>query len=269
MITALSSDFLQQRARSAAAAANVPCPYPASLSLCLPAFNEEGAIGTVLFSARAILDALFDDFEIVVVDDGSTDRTAEVVLAEVRADKRVRMLRHAQNRGYGSAVTSGLRNARGDLVMFMDSDGQFNLLDLPQFLVHIDRCDWIAGFRQRRAESGLRRLNAWCWSTLVALVLNVSIRDLDCAFKLFHRRVIDSLDLSSTGACINAEILSQCVRNGMRLREVPVSHVPRLHGQQTGASPRVILRAFRELPALMQYRCSRTKVNRYRPLDTT
>jgi glycosyltransferase involved in cell wall biosynthesis len=224
----------------------------------LPAFNEEAVIGEVVDSARAILSVYFVDFEILVVDDGSADRTADIVLEHARADGRVRLLSHSRNRGYGFAVTTGLRESRGDLVMFMDSDGQFDLLEVANLLAHIRECDWVVGYRKRRAESALRRFNAWCWSNLVALVLNVSIRDLDCAFKLFRRNVIDTLDLSSTGACVNAEILAQCVRNAFRFREIPVSHFPRLRGKQTGASLRVICRAFWELPTLWKYRCSGT-----------
>jgi hypothetical protein len=133
---------------------------------------------------------------------------------------------------------------------------------VASLLAHIDRYDWVVGYRKRRAETGMRRFNAWCWSKLVALVLNVSIRDLDCAFKLFRRRVVDRLDLSSTGACVNAEILAQCVRNGYRYQEVPVSHFPRAHGKQTGADLRVIYRALRELPTLWKFRCSGHTKNR-------
>jgi glycosyltransferase involved in cell wall biosynthesis len=238
-------------------AAGLPCPYPANLSLCLPAFNEEAVIGEIIRSAQAVLEVYFADYEILVVDDGSQDKTAGKVLEHVRTDSRVRLLRHEKNIGYGGAVRTGLRQSRGDLVMFMDSDGQFDLLELPRLLAHIQQYDWVVGYRQSHADSAQRRFNAWCWSKLVSLLLNVSMRDLDCAFKLFRRDTLDMLDLSSTGSCINAEILAQCVRNGLKFHEVPVTHLPRLHGKQTGASLRVIYRAFRELLTLWKFRCPR------------
>jgi hypothetical protein len=233
-----------------------PNAFPRSVfvSLCMPAFNEEASIADTLDAALAILPELLSRFEIVVVDDGSTDRTAEIVGHYAKQDDRVRLVQHEVNRGYGVAVSSGLRAADGDLVAFTDSDGQFSLLDLPQLLLHIEDSDVSVGFRYRRADNRLRRFNAWAWNRLVSVLLGIHVRDLDCAFKLFRRDVVDRLCLTATGACISAEIMVQCTRGGLRISEVPVTHYPRYHGAPTGAAVRVILRAFRELPGLWRYR---------------
>lgn len=229
-------------------------PYPATLSLCLPAYNEEGNIEDTVRSACAILPSFVQGFEVIVVDDGSTDRTAQIVEKMSESDARIRLVRHEQNGGYGAAVTTGLRAARGDLLMFTDSDGQFSMLDLSQFLTRLDDSDLVIGYRYPRADRWSRKLNAWSWNQLIRLVLGMSVTDLDCAFKLFRREVVDQLSLTSTGACISAEIMVQCQRGGLKIAEVPVRHYPRYHGESTGSNLKVILRAFRELPTLWHYR---------------
>jgi Glycosyl transferase family 2 len=229
-------------------------PRKEFLSLCMPAFNEEGSIADTLDAALAILPELMSRFEIIVVNDGSRDRTADIVRLYTRQDDRVRLVQHETNRGYGAAVSTGLRAAAGDLVAFTDSDGQFSLLDLPQLLLHIEDKDVAIGYRYLRADNGLRRFNAWAWNRLVGLLLGIHVRDLDCAFKLFRREVVERLCLTATGACISAEIMVQCTRGGLRIGEVPVTHYPRYQGVPSGAAIKVIWRAFRELPSLWRYR---------------
>jgi glycosyltransferase involved in cell wall biosynthesis len=229
-------------------------PYQAFLSLCLPAFNEKDNIEDTLDAACTILPLFVRRFEIVVIDDGSSDGTGTLVARYAERDRRVRLITHPVNRGYGAAVSAGLRAATGDVVAFTDSDGQFSMLDLPMLLAQIEHHDAVVGYRHRRADSRLRLVNAWGWNRLVRAVLGVRIRDLDCAFKLFRRDVIDRLQLTATGAAINAEILVQCSRGGVRIVEMPVHHFPRRSGTPTGAALRVIARAFRELPLLLHYR---------------
>jgi Glycosyl transferase family 2 len=232
----------------------VQLPLLCFLSLCLPAYNEQDNIGDTLDAACAILPEFVDRFEVVVVDDGSRDNTAAIVTEYASREPRVRLVQHASNKGYGAAVTTGLRAARGDLVSFNDSDGQFNFLDFAKALALLDGADIVVGYRFARADHWRRRFNAWGWNMLVRLFLGVKIRDLDCAFKLFRRPVIDGLTLTATGAAINAEIMVQCVHRGLVIRETPVSHYPRYQGAPTGAAFKVILRAFLELPGLWKHR---------------
>jgi hypothetical protein len=229
-------------------------PHATFLSLCMPAYNEATNIEDTLDAACAILPEFVQRFEIVVVDDGSKDDTAELVTRYAAREPRVRLVRHEENCGYGAAVSTGLRTAAGDLVAFTDSDGQFTILDLPQLLIGMEGSDVVVGYRYRRADNWVRRMNARAWGWLIRTVLGVRVKDLDCAFKLFPRRVIDDLQLTATGAAINAEILVQCVQRGYRIREFPVTHYPRYHGAPTGAALRVIFKAFRELPRLWKYR---------------
>lgn len=247
---------------------NATLPFPAFLSLCLPAFNEQENIEDTVRSAAVILPYFVQDFEVVVVDDGSADNTPRIVARLAEQDLRVRLEQHEKNRGYGAAVTTGLRSARGDLVMFTDSDGQFNLLDLPQLLAQLAGRDLVIGYRYPRADRWHRKLNAWAWGQLIRGVLGLSVIDLDCAFKLFRRDVLERMHLTSQGACISAEILVQCLRGGLNYAQVPVRHFPRYHGRSTGANLRVIFKAFRELPALWHYRRKAGSLQPMRPPDS-
>jgi glycosyltransferase involved in cell wall biosynthesis len=253
------AQVLQVQARQTVAAVQArqprsPFPYPAFLSLCMPAYNEAANIEDTLRAACAILPEVVEQFEVVVVDDGSGDSTGDLVGHFGRRDPRVRLVCHPQNRGYGAAVSTGLRAARGELVMFTDSDGQFSLLDLPRFLARLPGHDAVVGYRAQRADAWHRLLNAWGWNQLIRLFLGPRVRDLDCAFKLFRRELLDRLHLTATGAAINAEIMAQCARGRARIAELPVRHFPRYHGAPTGAALRVIARAFRELPRMWKYR---------------
>jgi hypothetical protein len=137
--------------------------------------------------------------------------------------------------------------------MFADSDGQFDFLDAAALLARLQGHDLAIGYRWQRAETGMRRLNAWAWGVLVNLVIGVRVRDLDCAFKLFRRETLARLQLTATGACINAEIMIQCAQAGMHYVEMPVNHYGRVGGAATGSKASVIARAFRELPKLRRY----------------
>jgi len=218
-----------------------------SISVVLPAYNEEQVIASTVFAVLHALNAWRMDFEILVVNDGSTDRTGEIVAALVDAFPRVRLITHATNQGYGSSLVSGFAAATKELVFFMDSDGQFDIQDLQEFFPLIDMYDAVIGYRIDRQDSWMRKINAWGWNQLIGWVLGVHVRDVDCAFKLLHTEFLHQHPLETRGAMINAELLYRLQRAGSSYKEVGVIHLPRLHGQATGAKLSVILRAFREL----------------------
>lgn len=232
-------------------------PFPCRLSVCMPAYNEADNIRGTLESAVAILPYFVKDFELVVTNDGSSDDTAQVVKEySDECDHEIKLVNHPQNCGYGAAVTTAMRAATGDLVMLMDSDGQFSLLDLPQFLAAIQEYDVAVGYRVDRADSFVRKLNAAMWTKFISVLLKVPNRDLDCAFKVFRRSDLEQIKMDSNGASINAEIMTQCAAKGLSICELPVRHYPCYFGEQTGANLRVILKAFRELPRLVRTRKS-------------
>ena len=225
-------------------------PVP-ELSLAFPAFNEAANLPTLLESATKIGDQLGVDFEIVIVDDGSEDQSAVVLERWRQRDPRIRSVHHFTNRGYSAALRAGLREARGELVFFSDADLQFDLREIADLLAHADdEIDIVAGYRAPRRDPWLRRVIAQVWGHLVRVLFDLPIRDIDCAFKVFRRDVVDAIPIESVGAFVNTEILVRARRAGFRIRQIPVSHRPRRSGRQSGAHPRVILRALVELVKL-------------------
>ena len=225
---------------------------PGMISLVFPMFDEEANLGPLLASALALAPRLADEFEIIVVDDGSRDGSAAVVEAQRRLDPRVRLLRHPANIGYGAALRSGLRASRGDLVFFTDADLQFDLREIENLLAHADEFDIVAGYRAPRRDPWRRRVLAFGWGLLVRALFGLRVRDIDCAFKVFRRPVLDALPIASIGAFVNTELLLRARSHGFRVHEVPVTHHPRVAGRAKGASPRVVLRALLELATLFR-----------------
>jgi len=218
-----------------------------SLSVVFPAFNEEANIRAVVQDAYRNLRNLTPVFEIIVVNDGSKDRTGEICDQLTEEFPEMRVVHHPGNRGYGAALKSGIELAKYDLIFFSDADGQFDLKELATFIDETDTYDVVAGYRARRQDPPHRLLFAWGWNILVRLVLGVRMRDIDCAFKVFNRRVFDKVQIQSVGAMVNTEIFAQISRFGMTVKEIPVSHFPRRHGESTGGNIAVIIKAFREL----------------------
>ncbi len=221
-----------------------------ALSLVFPAFNEADNLPVLLETAIKTGDALGLDFEIVVVDDGSRDQSAAVLAAWCARDKRIRTVHHAANRGYGAALRSGLRAAQGELVFFSDADLQFDLAEIQNLLIHAEDFDIVAGFRAPRQDPWTRRGIAWIWGVLIQSLFDLRVRDIDCAFKIFRREVLDTIPIDSIGAFVNTEILARARAANFRIKQIPVSHRARIQGRQSGAHPRVILRALIELAKL-------------------
>jgi len=221
-----------------------------SLSVVMPAYNEEANIAGMLADVLAVMQPRFSDLEVVVVNDGSKDRTGDVVRAFAADHPLVRLVEHSQNQGYGAAVYTALTSATRDYVFWTDSDRQFVLEDIDRLIPFADEADLVVGYRAPRRDPFLRVLFGIGWSTLVTLLFGYTARDIDCAFKLIKREVITKVigpQVRSRGATFSAELLVRAKRAGYRIKEVPVQHRPRRAGSPTGARWHVISRAFREL----------------------
>ena len=232
---------------------------PGSLSLVLPAYNEAENIEEVVRDALAVLPRFSDDYEIIVVDDGSRDGTAGIVARLAAESDRVRLLRHERNRGYGAALTSGFRATSGAFVMFMDADRQFDIRDLRLLAPFAGEYDIVAGFRMERSDPIHRRIFAELFNVAVRVLFGVHLRDIDCAFKLFRGDLLRGMPLTAPGALINTEIQAKARRQGATLEQVGVHHYPRVAGEASGGSPRVIARALGETLGLWW------RMRRYRP----
>ncbi len=218
-----------------------------SLTVGLPAYNEAENIAPMIEMVRTKVGPMVDDLEIIVVNDGSADNTAEIVRQIAAQDSRVRLVEHPVNQGYGAAVRDSIWAATRELVFTTDSDLQFDLGELVRFFPRLQSADMVVGYRHARSDPWHRRLFGNGWSWLVNLLFGYTARDIDCAFKLFKRQVVDTVQVQSRGAMFSAEFLVRTKRAGFKIVEEPVNHYPRRAGSQTGARPDVILRAFREL----------------------
>jgi glycosyltransferase involved in cell wall biosynthesis len=218
-----------------------------SLSIVLPAYNEEENVAAAIEEVSNVVQDLGLDHEIVLVNDGSRDRTGEIARELARRIPNFRLVEHHPNRGYGGALKAGFAAATKDWIAFVPADKQFVFGQIDRFLAHTAEADIISGYRADRQDNAVRRLNAWGWNTLVQLLFGYLCRDIDCGFKVFRRELLAHVPVQSDGAMIDTEFLAGAKARGYRIAEVPVTHLPREGGEATGANPKVIARAFRDL----------------------
>ncbi len=214
----------------------------------MPALDEEENIELAVCRAYNALRKYAAEFEIIVVDDGSTDGT-QAVLDNMKDNmKCLKMIRHERNMGYGAALRSGFAAAELEYVFFTDSDNQFDPGELALLLPHAHKFDFVIGYRKNRADSWIRLFLAKGFNLLVRLLFGLKVRDVDCAFKLMKRSVLDALTLESDDYLINAEMLGRARAKGFSIRQVPVTHYPRRAGKskiEAGDIKRTFLRMLR------------------------
>ncbi|MHC4262771.1 MAG: glycosyltransferase family 2 protein [Planctomycetota bacterium] len=224
--------------RPTAAAARIlseRAPLATSISLVLPAYNEVECIGEAIETAAEALDEGFNDWELIVVDDGSSDGTGDVLAAALEHDDRIRVVDHGQNRGDGAALASGFRAATKVLVGYTDADLQFDVKEFVPLAERLmtDEIDVVYGFRIYRYDAVLRCILSWTYNRLVRVLFGIRVRDVDCAFKLFRRESVQSMQLESTDFFVDTEMLAETRRLGLRMAEQGVRHYPRFAGSTT------------------------------------
>lgn len=222
------------------------------LSVFFPAYNEEGNIKSVVLGARSVLEKLgLKRWEIIVVNDGSSDKTGNIVEKIFASDRRVKLISHPVNRGYGAALKTGLYNSSYPWIAFTDSDGQFDFSEVTNFIRKQEetKADLVIGFYKQRQESKFKIVTSKIWELLVLVLFGLKVKDIDCGFKLISKKVIDSIPRleSERGAFISSELLIKAKKKGFRIVEIPVSHFPRKIGKATGRDIRVIIRSFYDL----------------------
>ena len=223
------------------------------LTFFFPAFNEEENVEATVARALAEIGPLVESLEVLIVDDGSTDRTPELADALAAADPRVRVV-HQPNRGYGGAIKAGFEHAAGDLIGFSDGDLQFDLAEMSILLERLRAAsrpvDAVIGYRRRRRDPVHRVLIAKTYNAIVSVLFGLRVRDIDCAMKLFRREVFVDLPLGAEGPFLSAELLIKLRARGVRVAQVGVTHYPRPAGTNTGASFAKILRTLRDIGRL-------------------
>jgi glycosyltransferase involved in cell wall biosynthesis len=204
---------------------------PLSISLVIPAFNESAVIARAIAEAESALGQSFRQFEVIVVDDGSRDDTVQVIRDQLPYSPNTKLIEHGTNRGYGSALNTGFRAARYPLVAFTDADCQFDLTELRRLAQRAAEFDIVVGYRVDRKDPWRRRFFSRGYNFLARTFVGTRVRDVDCALKVFHRAILDSLLPESRGFFVNTEMMTKARLQGLTICEEPVSHRPRFGGE--------------------------------------
>lgn len=221
------------------------------ISIFFPAYNDEGSIAGLVNDALALLPSLTDDFEVIVVNDGSMDGTAAVLAELARGDSRVRVVSHEVNRGYGAALRTGFASATKELVFYTDGDGQYDVRELLRLRpLLVAGVDIVNGYKVQRADGWQRKAIGAVYNGLAHLLFSIPIRDVDCDFRLIRRRAVEQIELVSSSGSICVELVHKLHRSGCVFAEVPVQHRPRVHGRSQFFTLRRVSRTALDLLSL-------------------
>jgi glycosyltransferase involved in cell wall biosynthesis len=205
-----------------------------SISFVLPAYNEEENIERAAAAIVEVAETLnLDDYEVIIVNDGSADRTGEIIDGMAASNPHVRPIHLPANLGYADALKAGFTCARMGLVFYTDSDLQFDVREVKNFLPASEDYDLVCGFRIYRYDPLTRLFLAWGYNLLARTVFRLRVRDIDCAFKLFRREIFDVIEIRSRKFFVDTEILAKARYHGFRMTEIGVRHYPRAGGSST------------------------------------
>lgn len=221
------------------------------LSVFFPAYNEEANIIPTVEKALEILPTIASKWEVIVINDGSKDKTGKVIDALAKKHRGVRAIQHEVNRGYGAAIKSGLYNAQYEWIVFTDSDGQFDFGEVTNFIAEQKRtkADLVVGYYKKRQVSFLKIMTSKMWEVAVWALFGLKVHDIDCGFKLISKKVLDKIPAltSERGAFISSEFLIKSKRYRAKIVEIPITHYPRVKGEGTGRNLDVIIESFKDL----------------------
>ena len=220
-----------------------------NISVFFPCFNEEGNIEQTVQEAIHILERIGLVYEIIIVNDGSTDQTGKIADKLADTNKKIRVIHHPKNLGYGEALKSGFYNAKYPYIVYTDGDGQFDFSEVTKFLKEIENHDLVIGYRIKRQDPFFRILFKKGWKATLFLFFGLTLKDVDCGFKMVRKKVLETIPhlQSQRGAMINAELAIKAKKSGFKIAQVGVNHYPRRSGRPTGANINVILRSFIDL----------------------
>lgn len=221
------------------------------LSLFFPCYNEEKNIEKTVTAALLVLPRVANKWEILLINDGSKDKTGKIIDSLAKKHKNIRTIHHAVNRGYGAAVKSGLYNSRYDWITFTDSDGQFDFSEITSFIEkqRETNADLVVGYYKKRQVSKFKILTSKMWELAVFILFGLKVHDIDCGFKFISKKVIQSIPelTSERGAFISSEFLIKAKKGKFKIVEIPVTHYPRVAGLGTGRNIDVIIESFKDL----------------------
>lgn len=224
-----------------------------SLSVFFPCFNEEKNIKPLVGDFLKILPQCAKKFEILIINDGSTDNTRKIAEKVAANHKEISVINHPKNIGYGAAIQSGISHSQYDWLFFTDGDRQFDISQLTDFIPHTKDFEAIIGYRKKRADGQMRVINARLFKMYVDIIFRLHVKDIDCAFKLLKTKRVQKFSYISSGAMISTEILYRLKKQHLPFKQLPVTHLPRKYGQPTGNNLKVVIRAGIETIKLYYY----------------
>lgn len=217
------------------------------LSIFFPFWNEEKNAENVINKAIVAAARIANRWEIIAVDDGSSDQTLKVLEQVAKKDKNIKVISHVPNRGYGAALKEGFLYSRFEYIVFTDGDGQFDISEINKFIEKIKDVDMVIGYRKQRKDNYMRHILMYMLKIWDFIFFRFYFKDIDCGFKMFKREAVEKLmPLRSEGAMITTEILAKAKRKGLKIKEVEVTHFPRKFGDQSGGNIFVVIRAVLE-----------------------
>lgn len=221
------------------------------LSVFLPVYNEEANLKNVVLATKKVLQNTVSEWELIIVDDGSTDSTPGLIKELTESDPRIRVVTHKVNEGYGASITSGLYESKYPWVAFTDSDGQFDFAEITNFISKQKEtsADLVIGYYKKRQVSTFKIITSKLWELTVFILFGLKVHDIDCGFKLISKKVVDTIPHleSQRGAFVSSELLIKSKKAGFKISQIPVTHYPRTKGVGTGRNFNVIIKSFLDL----------------------
>jgi glycosyltransferase involved in cell wall biosynthesis len=218
-----------------------------NISFFCPAYNDEENIEQVVSEAAQLLEEISNQYEIIVVEDGSPDRTAQVTDALAQKYKNITVVHHPVNLGYGAALKDGFSRCRYEWVTYTDGDHQFNIQELKKMLPLLKDADMVTGYRTNRVISIKRLIQSWIFNWIIRTLFKIETKDVNCALKIFKKKALDSILIDSDSSFITAEILIKLRDRGYKIAQVGVTHYPRLHGIASGAKFKVVFSTVKDI----------------------
>ena len=238
----------------------------ASISVFFPALNDAENLKVLIPRAVETLRQVTQDFEIIIINDGSTDNTSAVLESLGQQFPCLRVIEHGRNLGYGAALRSGFSNSTKELIFYTDGDGQYDVGELRNLLPQLTpEVDMVTGFKIHRADSVHRSFIGKLYHGMVKTLFRLKVRDVDCDFRVVRRKVMEGIHLTSRSGAICVDLMCQIERRGYRVVEVPVNHYPRLHGRsqffRVGPVARTVFDIFRLWFQLVLFKRGRARGN--------
>jgi glycosyltransferase involved in cell wall biosynthesis len=222
--------------------------YQNGISVFFPAYNDEKTIGTLVSQALNLLPSLTDNYEVLVINDGSADATRQVLEDLARTSRFLKVINHEQNLGYGMALRSGFSHASKDLIFYTDGDGQYDVREIQKLLnLMTSDCAIVNGYKIARSDAAYRKIAGAIYNRVARLLFDLPIRDVDCDFRLIKRSALRSIDLTSSGGTICVELIYKLRRQRCAFVETPIHHYPRPHGHSQFFTPRRVIQTARDL----------------------